>query len=77
VIDVALIHTFTGTKWKPNTTWDNSQIRLEARESSFVLMEYVVRGALLCPVFNHSDPRLHYIMDTVDGDMYLRVNSLG
>jgi hypothetical protein len=79
VIDVALIHTFTtGSKWKPNTIWDNSQICLESRESSFVLMEYVVRGALLCPIFNHSesDPRLHYIIDTVDGDMYIRVNSL-
>ena len=78
VIDIALIHTFTGTnlKWKPNMIWDNCQICLEARESSFVLMEYVVRGVLLCPVFNLSDTRLHYIIDTVDGDMYLRVNSL-
>jgi hypothetical protein len=76
VIDVALIHTFTGTKWKPNTIWDNVQICLEARESSFVLMEYAVRGVVLCPASIHSDPRLHYIIDTVDGDMYLRVNSL-
>ena len=78
VIDIALVHAFTGpgTKWKPNTTWDNAQICVEARESSFILMDYIVRGALLCPVFSHSDAGLHYIMDTVDGDMFLRVNRL-
>jgi hypothetical protein len=76
VIDIALVHSFTRTKWKPDTMWDNCQICVESRESSFMMMDYVVRGALLCPVFNHSDTRLHYIMDTVDGDMFLRVNNL-
>ena len=55
--------------------WDNCQIYEEARESSFVLMDYVVCGALLCPVFDSDSARLHYIMDTVDGDMFLCVNS--
>jgi hypothetical protein len=75
VIDVALVHAFTQTKWKSNTMWDNCQVCVEARDSSFILMDYVVRGALLCPVFN-SNARLHYIMDTIDGDMFLRVNNL-
>ena len=75
VIDVALVHTFTESKWKPETMWDNCQIRLEAESSSFVLMDYVIRGALLCPVFE-ADTKLHYIVDTVDGDMLLRVNGL-
>ena len=70
---MALIHAFSQTNWKPNTVWPNCQIRLEAQESSFVLMEFVVRGALLCPVFD-SNMALHYIIDTVDGDMFLRVN---
>lgn len=75
-VDIALVHTFTRNSWKPHTMWDNCQIRAEARESSFILMDFVVRGALLCPIpsFN-SDSRLHYIIDTVDGDMLLRVNS--
>ena len=72
VIDMALVHTF---KWKPDTMWNNCQIYTEAKDSSFVLMDYVVRGALLCPVFN-SDARQHYLMDIVDGDMFLRVNNL-
>ncbi|KAH9970785.1 hypothetical protein BGW80DRAFT_1438007 [Lactifluus volemus] len=74
LIDMALIHTFKKSNWKPNTMWDNCQIRVESQESSFVLMDYVVRGALLCPAFD-SDPNLHYIVDTVDGDMFLRLNS--
>jgi hypothetical protein len=75
VIDIALVHAFTQTKWKSNTKWDNCQVRVEAKDSSFVLMDYIVRGALMCPVFE-TDASLHYVMDTVDGDMFLRVNSL-
>ena len=30
--------------------WDNCQIYKEAREPSFMLMDYVVHGALLSPV---------------------------
>ena len=74
VVDMSLIHAFTRNNWKPYTMWNNCQIRAEARESSFVLMDYIVRGALMCPVFN-SDTGLHYIVDTVDGDMFLRVNN--
>ena len=37
-------------------------------------MEYLVRGALLCPVFE-SDAKSYYIIDTVDSDMFLRVNN--
>lgn len=75
VVDIALVHAFTRNSWKPCTMWDNCQISSEAKESSFVLLDYVVRGALMCPVFN-SDARLHYIVDTIDGDMFLRVNQV-
>jgi len=75
VVDMALVHSFSQTNWKPHTTWENCQLRTEASNSSFVLLDYVVRGALLCPVFN-SDAMLHYIIDTIDGDMFLRLNSL-
>ena len=75
VIDVALVHAFTWNSWKPYTMWKNCQISEEARDSSFVLLDYVIRGALLCPVFDF-DARLHYIVDTVDGNMFLRVNNL-
>ena len=75
VVDIALVHTFTRNSWKPYMMWKNCQISAEARNSSFVLLDYVVWGALLCPVFD-SDARLHYVIDTVDGDMFLRVNNL-
>lgn len=73
VVDVALVHAFTQNKWKPHTLWNNCQIYAEAKESSFILMDYLIRGALLCPVFE-SDLRLHYLVDTIDGDMFLRIN---
>jgi hypothetical protein len=75
VVDMALVHTFSRNSGKPYTMWENCQISAEARDSSLVLLDYVIRGALLCPVFD-SDARLHYIVDTVDGDMFLRVNDL-
>ena len=70
---MAIIHAFSQTNWKPNMVWPNCQIRLEEQESSFVLMEFVVQEALLCPVFD-SNMALNYIIDTVDGDMFLCVN---
>jgi len=75
-IDIALVHSFHSQRhWKPATKWDGCQIRAEASEPSFVLIEYLVRGALLCPVFE-SDNNSYYIMDTVDGDMFLRLNDM-
>jgi hypothetical protein len=53
--------------------WVNCQIHSEAEESSFVLMNYVVWGTLLCPFFE-ADMKLHYVIDMVDGDMLLWVN---
>lgn len=73
-IDMALVHPFAQDSWKPRTMWDNCQIRAEAKNTSFMLMDYVIRGALLCPIFD-SNSNLHYIVDTVDGDMLLRVNN--
>jgi len=75
VVDIALVRAFTRNGWKPYTMWKNCQISAETRNSSFVLLDYIVRGALMCPVFD-SDARFHYLIDTVDGDMFLRVNNL-
>jgi hypothetical protein len=75
VVDLAMVHIFTQDSWKPRTMWQNCLVYAESKDPSFVLMDYVIRGALMCPVFD-SDARLHYIMDTIDGDMFLRVNTL-
>ena len=75
VVDIVLVHAFTRNSWKLYTMWKNCQILAEARNSSFVLLDYVIWGALLCPIYDF-DARLHYVIDTVNGDMFLHVNNL-
>ncbi len=77
LLDVALVHKFSPhLKWKPNTIWDGCKVLEEAKFSSFLLMDEVVRGALLAPAFGSKQKRLHYFIDSVgDGDMYLRAGN--
>jgi hypothetical protein len=37
-------------------------------------MDYLLRGALMCPVSEKDDERAHYLIDTVDLDMFLHAN---
>jgi hypothetical protein len=46
----------------------------EDETSSIVQMEYLLRGALLCPVSEKDGEKAHYFIDTVDPDMFLREN---
>jgi hypothetical protein len=46
----------------------------EDEMSSIVQMDYLLRGALMCPVSGKDDERAHYLIDTVDPDMFLRAN---
>jgi len=62
-------------KWKPNTIWDGCKLLEEDKFLSFLLMDEVVRGALLAPAFGSEEKWLHYFMDTIDGDMYLRAGN--
>jgi hypothetical protein len=73
-IDVALVHMFKTSRWKPKTRWAGCQIRDEAKESSFLWMEHVVRGALLAPVSGAPNEPTHILVDTVDADMFLRAD---
>jgi hypothetical protein len=73
-IDVALVHMFKTSRWKPKTRWAGCQIRDEAKESSFLWMEHVVRGALLAPVSRAPNEPTHILVDTVDADMFLRAD---
>lgn len=38
-------------------------------------MDEVIRGALLAPAFGSGNKSLHYFIDTVDSDMYLRAGN--
>ena len=74
-VDIALVHMFKYDKWRPRTFWDGCEVRDEEKNISFLRMDYVVRGALLARAFEAPRESLHYIVDTVDYDMFLRVNN--
>jgi hypothetical protein len=73
-IDIALVRMFQASRWKPRTLWAGCQIRDEAKEFSFLSMEHVIRGALLAPVSGASNEPTHFLIDTVDADMFLRAD---
>jgi hypothetical protein len=73
-IDLALVRRFSCSRWKPKTVWSGCRVLDEDMESSLVSMDYVLRGALVCPVSQHEDEKTHYFIDTVDADMFLREN---
>lgn len=73
--DVALVHEFRPSRWKDlKTLWAGCQVHEQAKEYSFILMDYVSRGALLTPVTDRADEKLHFLVDTTDPDMFLRVD---
>ncbi|KAL1740762.1 hypothetical protein HDZ31DRAFT_46862 [Schizophyllum fasciatum] len=74
-VDFAMLQCFTRSSWKPRTSWDGARIYKAGREVRFVLMDYIVRGALLAPAFGQAQHDLHYLVDSVDSDMFLRAIS--
>ncbi|KAJ7637326.1 hypothetical protein DFH06DRAFT_1478800 [Mycena polygramma] len=75
-LDLAMIRPFRKTSWQPKTPTD-CPVRepLSPQSSLFIALEHVQRGALLCPIFGGKQG-MHYIIDCVDDDMYLRVNNI-
>ena len=76
VLDLALVLGFTPSKWKPRTLWQGCRILDEDSngDSYLVRMDYLLRGALICPVSEQDGERTYYFIDTVDSDMFLREN---
>ncbi len=74
VIDLALMNGFSPSKWKPRTAWKGCRVVEEDKSSFFMLMEYVTRGGLVCPVSDRDGELRNYIVDSIDSDMLLRVN---
>ncbi|KAJ7613048.1 hypothetical protein FB45DRAFT_759393 [Roridomyces roridus] len=76
VVDLAVAREMKHSNWRPRTSWDGCFVFSEEADLSFLLMDYVIRGALLAPVRPHSSSRsqanLHFFVDVVDGDMFLR-----
>ncbi|KAJ7159618.1 hypothetical protein C8R46DRAFT_906299, partial [Mycena filopes] len=75
-INVALVHQFRRSKWKPRTEWAGCQVHEEEKSYSLMLMDDVIRGALLAPVGVAGKETLHFLVDTVDADMFLRADAL-
>lgn len=76
VIDIAVINRLWLSKWKPKTMWNGCQILAEDQAVSLVQVDYLLRGALVCPVSDNPEKRNHYIVDSVDADMFLQESSL-
>jgi hypothetical protein len=72
--DLALIRRYRKSTWAARTRTD-CPIREWSPGSTFIALEHVTRGALLCPIFGASR-EVFYVVDCVDADMFLRVNNL-
>ncbi|KAK6974662.1 hypothetical protein R3P38DRAFT_2583720, partial [Favolaschia claudopus] len=73
-LDVALVRMFSQSRWKPRTRWAGCQIRDEEQEFSFLSMEHIVRGALMTPVSGAANEATHFLVDTLDADLFLRAD---
>ncbi|KAJ7119315.1 hypothetical protein C8R43DRAFT_933874, partial [Mycena crocata] len=70
-----MVRPFCKTSWQPRTPTDCPvRQQLSAQSSFFITLEHIVRGALLCPIFGARQD-MHYLLDCIDEDMYLRVNN--
>ncbi|KAJ7033041.1 hypothetical protein C8F04DRAFT_958197, partial [Mycena alexandri] len=75
-IDLALlVREFKPNKWKPKTRWAGCQVHEKVKGYFLLLMDYVIRGALLTPVPGKGkENSVHFFVDTVDADMFLRAD---
>ncbi|KAF8182254.1 hypothetical protein K438DRAFT_1975779 [Mycena galopus ATCC 62051] len=78
-VDLAIVQDMQPSTWRPRTVWDGCKVYGESKDFSFLLMDYVIRGALLAPVDPppKSQPRRpqlrpYFLVDVIDGDMFLR-----
>jgi len=73
-LDLALVCFFSCSKWKPRTLWDGCRVLDEESDVTLVQMDYLLRGALVCPVSEREEEKSHYFIDSIDLDMFLREN---
>jgi hypothetical protein len=73
--DVVLVRHHVNHAWRPKTKFRSCRVVKAVGEVACIVPTDLVRGALLCPAFGGPD-LVYYIMDTIDSDMYLRLNGL-
>lgn len=74
ILDLGLIQRTSSSRWRPSTMWDGCRVVEQQQGTSLILAESAVRGALLCPVSDDHNEKAYYVVDTVDGDMFLCLN---
>ncbi|KAG1789217.1 hypothetical protein EV424DRAFT_1394576 [Suillus variegatus] len=73
-VDIALVHSYKRTSWKPKTMWEGMRVFERAQKCDLVMMRYLVRGVHMVKAFGTKDGR-EYLNDTIDGDMLLRAGN--
>ncbi|KAJ7823350.1 hypothetical protein B0H14DRAFT_3730382 [Mycena olivaceomarginata] len=73
-IDIAIVRMFELSRWKPRTRWAGCQVRDEVQEYSLLSMEHVFAGAFLAPAYGAPNELTHFLVDTIDADMFLRAD---
>ena len=56
--------------------WAGCQVHEEEKGYSLMLVEDAIRGALLAPVGVSGKENVHFLVDTVDSDMFLRADAV-
>ena len=74
--DLAFVYRFKNSKWKPRTFWDGCRVVECSKKPQFLPLDCVARGALLAHAYGTQCDDLFFVMDTVDGDMYLCLNNI-
>jgi hypothetical protein len=73
-IDIAIVRMFKLSGWKPRTRWAGCQVQDKVQEYSLLSMEHVIRGAFLAPAYGAPNELTHFLVDTIDADMFLRAD---
>lgn len=74
--DIAVVTIFHDSQWQPHTKWEDCEVFDEQSKLSFIPLSEVFRGAMMCPAYGSNRPQTYYLIDDVDGDMFLRLNGL-
>jgi hypothetical protein len=75
--DIAYVSYFRTSSYKPTTAWAGCRVYDQESQTAFVLAKYLLRGALMIPVFNGPERRqnAYYLCDCLDSDMFIRTHS--
>jgi hypothetical protein len=77
VLDLAYVRVFKEHRSsKPKTVWKGCRVVEESARPQFLPLKHVDRGALLARASGTTRNDLHFPLDTVDDDMFLRLNDI-